>query len=62
MGAATAPQSEGLFGRDCGHDGSRFAPIHRPRSRQPLRRRRGCPLHWNLCAHLQAHEGEDLRW
>lgn len=62
MGTETTAEGEGLPGRGLGHGGAGSAPIHRPRPRQPLRRRRGGPLHWNLRAHLQAHEGEDLRW
>ncbi|KAG8048193.1 hypothetical protein GUJ93_ZPchr0008g13314 [Zizania palustris] len=41
---------------------ARLHPLHRPRPRQPLRRRRGRARTGHLRTHLQAHQREDLRW
>ena len=60
MGGEAAAKGESLSrcgGRD---GGSGFSPVHRPRSRQSLRRCGSLPRHWHFSSHLQAHQREDL--
>ena len=61
LDAAPAAQGQGLPRRRRGDGRARLHPLHRPRPRQPLRRRRGRARARDRRAHLQAHQGEDLR-
>ncbi|XP_040872141.1 ER lumen protein-retaining receptor erd-2.2 isoform X2 [Glycine max] len=60
MGAAATPKGQGFSRRRFRHGGSRPSPLHRSRSRQPFRHRRGCSLSWNFCSHLQTHQRKNL--
>lgn len=62
MGSQATPEGQGVFGGGVGHDNAGVPANGRPRPRQPFRRSRGRSRPRNLGSHLQAHQGEDMRW
>lgn len=62
MGSQATPKDQGVSGGGVGHDNAGVPANGRPRPRQPFRRSRGRSRPRNLRSHLQAHQGEDMRW